>query len=208
MPPKRKRDLQSERNRVSSEIEEHGNIETWSCLRCFNSGSECFKMESSSTDKCSKCFKQGKECVSISWPVLDKMRNDLKKAVSDDEAKLAQVNEEVRKMMEEVVRRQEEMSATLKRIERNRNTLLRAQNRAKAKTECLATELENEEKEEREKKRKRGSAEAEVGSPSFVGAPDFSDAVGWPDGSNPIDWDTWDSLGAPLGPMSSDEAVA
>jgi hypothetical protein len=137
-------------------------------------------MPSGRSSKCASCARLGKPCVEVSWSSLDETREQKKKQIVADKEKLLVANAEVMKMMAEVVRRQQEQSELLARIERNEKILVLAHERAQAKAICLIEELEEEEKEEREKKRKRG--EAVSPEPS-----DFS-AFFQPDGSGSVDW--------------------
>lgn len=132
--------------------------------------------------KCSNCAKRGKSCVNVSWDWLDSERERRAEEIRLDKEKLKVANDEVRKMMAEVVRRQNEASRLLDKIDRSEKTLIRVHDKAKAKTACLIDELDEEEREERDRKRKRGEAV----SPDPV---DFSSILGVTDGTNQVDWD-------------------
>jgi hypothetical protein len=168
------------RKRTVKEIITYGEPALFSCRRCFDKNSVCIVMPSSRSSKCASCAKLGKSCVEVSWASLDEIREAKKAQIAEDKEKLSRANAEVMKMMAEVVRRQEEQSELLVRIERNEKTLLLAHERAKAKTVCLLDELDDEDKEERSRKRKRG----ELVSPEPT---DFSSFF-VPDGSGSVDW--------------------
>ena len=146
--------------------------------------------------KCANCVKRGKSCVNVSWEWLDKEREKRAEEIRLDKEKLKVANEQVVKMMAEVVRRQNEASRLLAKIDRSEKTLNRVHDKAKAKTKCLIDELDEEEQEERERKRKRGEAV----SPEPL---DFSSILGVSDGTNRVDWDAWDVPGG-----TGQEAVA
>ena len=63
----------------------------------------------------------GRPCVNLSWPSLDRTREEYQKKVDEDEALLATV---------------------LARLLRNKKILKQAEERAKRKAECLASEME------------------------------------------------------------------
>lgn len=193
---KRKRNVdelspaQQNKLKLASEIEKHGATTEWSCLYCFENGHDCIVMSARPSLKCSTCTRRGKPCVSVSWDVLDRTREQKAAEIEDAEAKLRIANAEVRKMMAEVVRRQEEAAKLLESIDRNRKVLNQAHKRSEAKTICLLEELEAEEEEERQRKRKRSSSDDNV--PEAAHFLNFGDLVSLPDGAPPIDWDVWD----------------
>jgi len=120
---------------------------------------------------------------------LDRTTEKKTAEIEDAEQKLRSVNAEVRKMMAEVVRRQEEAAKLLESIERNRKVLKQAHQRAEAKTICALEELQAEEEEERSRKRKRSVAGDHVPEEAhFTGASEFDDAVLWPDDAHRVDW--------------------
>lgn len=66
-------------------------------------------------------MKQGKLCVNLSWEALDKTRETLRKEIDEDEDELARV---------------------IARLMRKKKILRQADQRAKRKLECLASEIE------------------------------------------------------------------
>lgn len=177
------------RKRAHKEISTYGELQTTStCARCFLAGLDCVTMSGHRSIKCANCANSGKSCVNVSWEWLDKERERRAEEVRLDKEKLKLANEEVRKMMAEVVRRQNEAQKLLDKIDKSERVLSRVHERAKAKTACLIDELDEEEKEERARKRKRGEAV----SPEPL---DFSSILGVTDGSNQVDWNAWDVPG-------------
>jgi hypothetical protein len=153
--------------------------------------------------KCSECARRKKPCVNVSWEWLDRERSKREAAIEEDKARLEIANSETRKLMEEIVRRQNAQSELMEKIRRDEATLRRVHNKAKEKTICLLDELEEEEKEERERKRKRGEPAGEV-----VQSPDYSALLGVSDGTNQIDWFDLDlPPGAELGAGGSEESL-
>ena len=102
-----------------------------------------------------------------------------------DKQKLSVANAEVLKLIEEVVRRQNNAAKLISRIDRSEKTLRHVYNKAKAKTVCLLNKLNKKESKKRERKRKRSKAV----SPDPI---NFSAALGMADGSNEIDWSLFD----------------
>jgi hypothetical protein len=196
--PKRKRkefeelsSKQQEKIKLAERIEKLGSRTDWSCLFCLESCDDCIVMSARPDLKCSNCTRRGKPCVSVSWDVLDRTSEKKAAEIEDAEQRLRTVNAEVRKMMAEVVRRQEEAAKIMESIERNRKVLKQAHQRAEAKTICMLEELQAEEEEERAKKRKRSSSDDNVPERAhFEGAFDFDSLVSLPDGAPPIDWST------------------
>lgn len=71
--------------------------------------------------KCSECVRAQKPCVNLSWPSLDRTREEYQKKVDEDEALLATV---------------------LARLMRNKKILAQAKERAKKKALCLMNEMD------------------------------------------------------------------
>lgn len=109
------------KRRLESEIKQYGVAVDIPCDRCFWSGCPCVVMDSSKRLKCAECVRQGKACVNLSWESLDRTRTRLRKEIDDDEEELARV---------------------MARLMRNKKILRQADDRAKRKAECLASELE------------------------------------------------------------------
>lgn len=72
--------------------------------------------------RCSECVRLGRACVNLSWESLDRTREEYRKKVEADE---------------------EELSVVLARLMRNKKILRQAEERARKKAECLASEMEN-----------------------------------------------------------------
>jgi uncharacterized protein (DUF169 family) len=70
--------------------------------------------------KCSECTRLGRACVNLSWASLDKTRKEYRKKVDADESLLAEV---------------------MTRLIRNKKILRQAEERAKKKMMCLASEM-------------------------------------------------------------------
>ena len=70
--------------------------------------------------KCAECVRAGKPCVNMSWASLDRTREEYEKKVQDDETLLATV---------------------ISRLLRNKKILKQAEERARHKTLCLASEM-------------------------------------------------------------------
>jgi uncharacterized protein (DUF169 family) len=70
--------------------------------------------------KCSECTRLGRACVNLSWASLDKTREEYRKKVDADESLLAEV---------------------MTRLIRNKKILRQAEERAKKKMMCLASEM-------------------------------------------------------------------
>jgi len=78
-------------------------------------------MPSSNRLKCSECVRQGRPCVNLSWESLDRTREEYKRKIEEDETRLAEL---------------------LARLLRNKKILRQAEERARKKAECLASEME------------------------------------------------------------------
>jgi hypothetical protein len=105
--------------RLAIEIQRNGIVVPFSCNRCFENGRECIAMPESRL-KCSECTRAGRACVNLSWTSLDKTREEYRKKVDDDESLLAEV---------------------LARLIKNKKILRQAEERAKHKALCLASEM-------------------------------------------------------------------
>lgn len=110
------------RLRLSSEIRRANNLAAVACNHCFSQGIECFVMPNSRL-KCAECTRLGRACVNMSWESLDKTREEYQKKVDEDEKLLAEV---------------------ITRLLRNKKILQQAEERARRKALCLASELEEE----------------------------------------------------------------
>ena len=73
--------------------------------------------------KCAECTRKGKPCVNMSWESLDKTREEYKAKVDADEKLLAEV---------------------MLRLLRNKKILEQANERARNKAMCLASEMETD----------------------------------------------------------------
>ena len=80
-------------------------------------------VESSKRLKCAECVRQAKPCVNLSWGSLDATRKKLRREIDEDEEELAKV---------------------MARLMRKKRILRQADERARKKLECLASELEDE----------------------------------------------------------------
>jgi len=110
------------RLRLSSEIRRIGIIADTPCDKCFIDGLDCYVMpDSNSRLKCSECVRVGRPCVNMSWESLDRTREEYQKKVDEDEKLLAEV---------------------ISRLLRNKKILKQAEERARRKALCLASELE------------------------------------------------------------------
>jgi hypothetical protein len=108
--------------RLLTEILAANTIAEVSCEKCFADNIPCYIMPNS-TLKCAECTRLGKPCVNMSWPSLDKTREEYRAKVDADEKLLAEV---------------------MVRLLRNKKILAQAEERARKKTLCLASELEQE----------------------------------------------------------------
>jgi hypothetical protein len=108
--------------RLASEISKNGIIIPIPCNRCFESGRDCIAMPESRL-KCSECTRLGRACVNLSWTSLDKTREEYQKKVDEDEKALAEI---------------------MARLIRNKKILRQAEERARKKLLCLASELRND----------------------------------------------------------------
>lgn len=108
--------------RLALEIQRNGSEAPVPCDRCFVGGLKCIAMPDNGTRlKCSECVRSGKPCVNMSWVSLDKTREEYTKKVEEDEKLLAEV---------------------ICRLLRNKKILAQANERAKKKMLCLASEME------------------------------------------------------------------
>lgn len=114
------------RLRAYNEILRYGRPVEIPCNRCFFLGHVCIVMEGSTRLKCAECRKQNNPCVNLSWESLDRTREEYRKKVEDDEHLLTEV---------------------MARLLRNRKILQQADERARRKAECLASELDAEPEE-------------------------------------------------------------
>ncbi|PSK43928.1 hypothetical protein B9Z65_7305 [Elsinoe australis] len=114
------------RLRLAKEIQNYGHETDAPCDRCFArilKGKEvkCIVMEHNNRLRCSECVRLGRPCVNLSWASLDKTRDEYRKKVDEDEAELSRV---------------------LARLMRNKKILRQAEQRARKKMECLASEMD------------------------------------------------------------------
>ena len=109
------------KRRLESEIATYGVVVDIPCDRCFLAGRPCIVMDSSKRLKCAECVKQGKPCVNLSWESLDRTRDRLRREIDEDEEELANV---------------------MSRLMRKKKILRLADERARRKAECLASEME------------------------------------------------------------------
>jgi hypothetical protein len=108
--------------RLASEISKNGILASVPCNCCFESGHDCIAMPESRL-KCSECTRLGRACVNLSWTSLDKTREEYQKKVDEDEKALAEI---------------------MARLIRNKKILRQAEERARKKLLCLASELRND----------------------------------------------------------------
>lgn len=108
------------RLRLSSEIRRANHPAEVPCNHCFLQGLVCFVMPDSRL-RCAECTRLGKKCVNMSWESLDRTREEYQKKVDDDEKLLAEV---------------------ISRLLRNKKILKQAEERARKKALCLASEME------------------------------------------------------------------
>lgn len=78
-------------------------------------------MEGSKRLKCAECVKAGKPCVNLSWESLDGTRETLRREIDEHEEELAEV---------------------MAKLMRKKKILRQADERARRKMECLASEME------------------------------------------------------------------
>ncbi|KAF2741627.1 hypothetical protein M011DRAFT_472926 [Sporormia fimetaria CBS 119925] len=109
----------SRRLRLVEEIIRYHTPADIPCDRCFESGRPCLIMPNSSL-KCAECTRLGRPCVNLSWGALDRTREEYQKKVDADEKLLAEV---------------------IARLLRNKKILKQAEERARKKVLCLASEL-------------------------------------------------------------------
>jgi hypothetical protein len=109
--------------RLSSEIRRNGCLSPIACDHCLAANIDCYVMPSQGSNsrlKCAECVRLARPCVNLSWESLDKTREEYAKKVEEDEALLATV---------------------LLRLMRNKKILKQAEERAKRKAQCLASEM-------------------------------------------------------------------
>ncbi|KAF2628939.1 hypothetical protein BU25DRAFT_420378 [Macroventuria anomochaeta] len=107
--------------RIASEIRRADCLADVPCNRCFFEDHKCYIMPDESRRlKCAECTRAGKPCVNMSWASLDRTREEYEKKVQEDEALLATV---------------------ISRLLRNKKILKQANECAKAKAMCLASEM-------------------------------------------------------------------
>lgn len=109
------------RLRLAAEIHRSGHPAESPCDRCFLSNKSCVVMSTAGRLRCSECVRLGRPCVNLSWESLDRTREEYSEKVRVDEEKLADL---------------------LARLLRNKKILRQAEERARKKAECLASELE------------------------------------------------------------------
>lgn len=110
------------RIRLGLEIRNANHPAELPCLHCFSEGLTCYVMPESRL-KCSECTRIGRPCVNMSWESLDRTREEYQKKVDEDEKLLAEV---------------------ISRLLRNKKILKQAEERARKKALCLASEMEKE----------------------------------------------------------------
>jgi hypothetical protein len=108
------------RLRLSSEIARANHPAEAPCNHCFLEGIICYVMPDSRL-KCAECTRLGQACVNMSWESLDRTREEYQKKVDDDEKLLA---------------------AVISRLLRNKKILKQAEERARKKALCLASDME------------------------------------------------------------------
>jgi hypothetical protein len=108
------------RLRLSSEIARANHPAEAPCNHCFLEGIVCYVMPDSRL-KCAECTRLGQACVNMSWESLDRTREEYQKKVDDDEKLLA---------------------AVISRLLRNKKILKQAEERARKKALCLASDME------------------------------------------------------------------
>ena len=109
------------RLRLAKEIQSLGRPVELACDHCFWNNLSCIAMEGASRLRCSECVRRGRKCVNLSWESLDKTREEYRAKVEKDESDLAEV---------------------LARLMRDKKILKQAEERAKKKALCLASEIE------------------------------------------------------------------
>lgn len=112
-------DARSRQLRLYKEILEADTIADIPCLKCASEGLTCRIMPNSGL-KCAECVRAGKPCVDMSWTSIDKTREEYRKKVEADE---------------------KELQTVIARLLRNKRILAQAEERARKKTMCLASEL-------------------------------------------------------------------
>ena len=105
--------------RLYHEILQVNTTAEFPCDRCFTENRVCYVMPNSPL-KCADCTRLGKPCVNLSWASLDKTREEYQAKVDADEKLLAEV---------------------ISRLLRNKKILAQAEERARKKTLCLASEM-------------------------------------------------------------------
>lgn len=108
------------RLRLSSEIRRADTPAGIPCNYCLEQNIVCFVMPESRL-KCAECTRLGKACVNMSWASLDRTRDEYQKKVDEDEKLLAEV---------------------ISRLLRNKKILKQAEDRARQKALCLASDME------------------------------------------------------------------
>jgi hypothetical protein len=106
--------------RLYNEILKANTVADIACDKCFLESRTCYVMPNSNL-KCAECTRLGRSCVNMSWEALDKTRAEYQKKVDDDE-----------KLLQEVIGR----------LLRNKKILAQANERARKKALCLASEME------------------------------------------------------------------
>jgi len=108
--------------RLAQEILNANFVSDIACDKCFVENRPCYIMPNSSL-KCAECTRLGRTCVNMSWASLDKTREEYQAKVDADEKLLSEV---------------------IARLLRNKKILAQANERARKKALCLASELEAE----------------------------------------------------------------
>jgi hypothetical protein len=108
--------------RLVNEILSANTISDVPCDKCFLENRDCYVMPNSGL-KCAECTRVGRPCVNMSWSSLDHTREEYRKKVEDGEKLLAEV---------------------ITRLLRDKKILKVAEDRARRKALCLASELQAE----------------------------------------------------------------
>lgn len=108
--------------RLAQEILNANIVSEIACDKCFLENRPCYIMPNSSL-KCAECTRLGRSCVNMSWASLDRTREEYQAKVDEDEKLLAEV---------------------IARLLRNKKILAQANERARKKALCLASEMEAE----------------------------------------------------------------
>jgi hypothetical protein len=143
--------------RLGDRIRTEGFLALFPCRSCFPEH-ECFVMPQISS-RCARCAAAGRSnCIEVSWDSVDKVVNDTRKKISEEEDLADGVDEdeaaalsheaEALKILEEAQKKVRQAQARRlehrRKIRRLRKVLKLAENRSIAQAKCLAEELDAE----------------------------------------------------------------